>query len=115
METCPPVPTWAMTMLGMVSPVVKLRFDAFGREVPAGQTVTKLSDVGFVTVTLRATATAPDAGTPPRLVTVRLRVWPGPTLPPPENCPSMVGPPGRVSRRRAGTNDVIPEPFGNQP
>ncbi len=63
-----------MTMLGIVWPGVKFRFDAFGRATPVGHTVKKLGADGFVTVTFNATAPAPDAGTPPRPVTVRFNV-----------------------------------------
>src|SRR5215831_7521495 len=79
--TMPPEPTLTMTRLGTVWPPTKLRLDAVGWVAPAGQTVRKLGAVGLVTVTLRATADTPVAGTPPTPVTWRLRVTPGPNGP----------------------------------
>src|SRR6478735_7960648 len=103
-----------MTMLAIVWPGVKFRFDALGRAAPVGHTVTKLGADGLVTVTFNATVPTPDAGTPPRPVTERFNVWPGPTLPTPANSPSTVAAPARVSNRRAGTSDVYPASVGNQ-
>jgi hypothetical protein len=55
-------------------------------------------------VTLNATAVA-VTGTPPRPVTCRAISPPAATLTPMWNRPSTVAPSGRVSNRRAGTND----------
>src|SRR5688572_15865660 len=82
-DTAPPAPTLAMTRLGIVWPATKFRFDAKGSGVAAGETVRNDADVGAVAVTFNTTAPTPTNGTPPRPVTVKVRVSPGPMAPPP--------------------------------
>src|SRR5262247_4484860 len=53
----------------MVWLAMKLRFEASGRVVPDGYTVTKPSCWVWVTVTFIMTAETPEPGTPPRPVT----------------------------------------------
>src|SRR5258707_14408889 len=65
----------------MTSPAVKLRFDATGRLIPSGNTVTSPDDVGLTAVTFSTTAVTPVDGTPSFPVTCRLTVLFGPTGP----------------------------------
>src|SRR5260221_719681 len=72
----------------MTSPAVKLRFDATGRLIPSGNTVTSPDDVGLTAVTFSTTAGAPDGGPP---------------FPPATRRPALlVAPPPRRSRRVVG-------------
>src|SRR5438477_7527421 len=89
-----------ITRLATVWPGTKFRLDALGRGVPLGYAVRKLGAVGFVTVTLRATAVTPAAGTPPRPDTWRFSVeaWPSDPRNPPV--------PSRVSSSRAGVSPL---------
>src|SRR2546423_5614977 len=109
METFPLAPTLAITRLGTVSPLRKFRLEATGRVVPLGNRVRKLAAVGLVTATLRTTAPAPVAGTPPTPATWTSIVWWGPTL--------AVKPPVpyRVSRMRAGDRPPYRPPAGWAP
>src|SRR2546426_825746 len=86
-----------MTRFGTVCPARKFRLEAMGNATPVGNAVRKPALLGLVTVTFMTTAETPEAGTPPRADTWRLRVWPWPSLP--------TGAPGpfRVPRRRLGT------------
>ncbi len=83
----------------------KFTFDAVGFALPVGNTVRNDPVVPLVTVTFNATAPTPVAGTPPRPSTDSFMVWPAPSFPAPEPCPSTVVAPGRVSNKRAGAND----------
>ena len=95
-DTLPPAPTLTTTRLATVLLGVKFRLAANGRELPAGKMVMKPLAVGWVTVTLTATADTPDSGTPPCPVICTSTVAPGPTGPGPL----------RVSRMRAGVRGV---------
>ena len=90
-------------MFGVVILGCKLRFEAVGLVLPAGQTVTKLAAVGLTAVTVNATAPA-SVGTPARPLTVTLVIDPVATGPVPWDWPSMVVAPGLVSSKRAGIN-----------
>ena len=68
----PPLPSFTVTMLGMVCPARKFRFEASGRARPEGQATRYPGALPSVTVTVRATATA-SAGMP--LVPLMRRVW----------------------------------------
>src|SRR5260370_28981532 len=72
--TRPPAPSITMTRFATACPPREFRFDASGTPVPAGKTVRYPAGVGEVTVTLRTTAEAPVAGTPPRPVTCSVSV-----------------------------------------
>src|SRR4051812_49058630 len=100
-------------MFGIVVPRVKFRFDAFGRPPPLGNTVRNDDAVGSTAVTFNTTAATPDDGTPPRPSTGRSNVAPAPSDPPPARDPSTVENPGRVSNKRAGSNDSRP-PIPNE-
>ena len=93
-DTWPAVPRPTRTMFGTVCPAVKLRFEFPAQGVPAGNRLTKPADVGSVTVTLSATATA-VAGMPATPASCTLRTAPGPSAGP--------WPGTRVSRIRVGT------------
>src|SRR5436305_1285691 len=86
------------TRFGTVTPLVQLRFEARGREVPVGYAVMKLAAVVFVTVTFSTTAVAPLTGTPPAPVIWTERLPPGPRCEPAFGWPL----PERVSVMRAG-------------
>src|SRR5262249_44394714 len=97
MLTAPPAPSPATTRLGRVCPDrSRLTFDAVGRAVPAGQTVTKPASVASVAVRLRTTAPTPAPGSPARPASGRWVVSPATRLGPsyPIEAP--------VSRTRAG-------------
>src|SRR5438270_923238 len=98
-----------MTRFGIVWPTRStLRFDASGRPLPAGQTVTNPGSVGSVAVTFNTTATAPDVGTPPVPATCTSIDAPSVSVEPP--CPD------RVSRIRAGVNGKnVAAPVGAAP
>ena len=83
-----------MTRLATVWPATTFTLDVSGAGVPCGQTVRKLVVLGCVTVTFRATDTAPAGTLAPASVT--LRISPGPNAGPP--CPA----PARVSSTRTG-------------
>src|SRR5260370_551731 len=96
----------------MVWPATKLRLEVVGLVTPSGHTVAKPAAVGWVTVTLMATAPTPLAGTPPLPVTCTLMVplaGTGPVAPVPL----------RVSRMRDGVRGDRPPaagvPDANQP
>ena len=81
MLTWPEVPTGTMTRLGTVLPPTQFKFEESGRTEPVGQTVKKLCAVVSVTVTFKATADTPLAGTPPPPVTWTSNVPPGVKVP----------------------------------
>ena len=93
----PSAPTLAITRLATVCPGTKLRFDASGASVPAGNTVSQPPALGRVTATLRTTASTPLTGTPPVPTTVSSRVSPAPSA-------AAL----RVSISRAGASGVYP-------
>src|SRR5947209_17964657 len=76
---------------------------------PVGNTVRNPGALGWVTVTVKATAETPVAGTPPRPVTCRFRVAPGPIAAAGAPVPS------RVSRMRAGVTGWKPAGDGSPP
>jgi hypothetical protein len=88
-------------------PATTFKFEALGRVSPAGNTVTNEFAVGDTAVTFSTTAATPDAGTPPRPVTVTVRDDEV-TAPPPAPTPSTVTPPTRVSSNRAGVTATYP-------
>jgi hypothetical protein len=59
----------------------KFKFDAVCRVAPTGFSVSQHAAGGFIAVTFTRTASTPEAGTPPALVTVRGRVCCGLNLP----------------------------------
>src|SRR4051794_12861796 len=101
METCPSLPSFAMTRLGIVWPAAMFKFDASGRGVPLGHTVRYVGRVASVAVTFRTTALVFLIIPPPPTSTL----FPYTTLfrsgPLPDAMASIVGEPGRVSNRRA--------------
>jgi hypothetical protein len=101
-DTTPVGLNFATTRFGPMIPGIGLRFDAFGRGDPAGNTVMNVFAVWFTAVMLRTTAATPEAGTPPRPVIWTFVVKPAPSAPPPADTPSTVANPGRVSSSRAG-------------
>src|SRR5436305_370716 len=96
MATLPPAAPLANNKFGTVLAVRKVRLEATGLVLPPGKRVRKLAALGLVTATLRATAPAPVAGTPPTPATWRSIVcW--------RPAERREGPePYRVSRMRAG-------------
>src|SRR5262245_38178274 len=114
MHTWPPVPILASTAFGTTSPPTTLRFEAFGRGDPHGNTVRKPAVAGDTAVTFRMAASAP-AGTPPRPATVRRRVEPAGRRPSACAVPSTLVLPGRVASNRAGTTLVGEPPGGTSP
>ena len=100
--------TGAMTVLGMICPLVKLRLDASGRPLAHGYTVTyppSFPTSGSTTVTFKSTALMPVLGRPPlprTLNTVAVSV--------PLRLP--IFPVGRVFIIRDGVKVVSEEPVG---
>ena len=101
----PSGPTGTMTRFGMFCPGWKFRFEVCCRSAPDGHTVMYPAAVGLATVTFKATADTPVAGTRPCPVTCTEidpveRTGPG--------APWLI----RVSMIRAGDNDAK-EPAGS--
>src|SRR5664279_6225540 len=99
----PSAPTGTMTRFGMFCPAWKFRFDVSCWGVPDGHTVMYPAAAGPATVTFRATADTPVAGTPPCPVTcteIDPVAGTGPDAPWPirvsESAPAAAGPPRRV-------------------
>src|SRR5258708_12328040 len=106
----------------MTSPAVKLRFDATGRLIPSGNTVTSPDDVGLTAVTFSTTAVTPVDGTPSFPVTCRLTVLFGPTGPVTPPVPYRVSisrtgpagtyrPDGTSAHRPTSTSAPCPHPI----
>ena len=88
-----------MVEFAIVWPATTLSVDAFGRDAPAGQAVTKVAAVGPVTVKFTDTAATPEDGIPPRPVICTVIVCPGPTF-------TAGAPlPDRVSNNRTGVTE----------
>src|SRR5450755_1962425 len=88
-----------MTVLAMVCPVWKFRFDVPGIAVPDGHTVRYPPPCGPATVTVASTAAAPLPGIPPRPATCT------PTVPKPATAPGICRP-ARESAIRVGVTDA---------
>src|SRR5258706_365443 len=106
-QTRPAVPTPDTTVLATVAPGAKLTFDANGRGVPQGNTVTNPAATGWVTFTVNTPADA-VASTPPRPATFSSVTEPPPRTPTPAKNPSVVANPGpiRDPNTRPGPNDI---------
>src|SRR5438445_2936058 len=89
-----------MTRFGTVCPARKARLEGTGNATRVGNAVRKPALLGLVTVTFMTTAETPEAGTPPRADTWRLRGWPWPSV----RTGAAVR--FRVSRRRLGTSGL---------
>src|SRR3954451_14038001 len=99
-----PSTTGTTTMLEIVCPAPKLRFETPGSGRPCGWTVRYPPAEGAVTVTLSTTAVTPEEGTPAVPVTGRL------TRPPGATTPGRAPSPLRVSSSRSGPAGVKVEP-----
>src|SRR5450631_2392412 len=94
----PPAPTGTIARFATVWPGAKMRVGVAGRVDPVGYSVTYPALVGPTRVVLITTAETPVAGTPPRPVTCRSAMPPGPSEPAPERL--------RKSRIRAGSTGL---------
>jgi hypothetical protein len=83
-DMAPPVPSFTVTMFGIVTPGDQLRLEAVGCVAPVGKIVKKLDEVVSVAVAFITTAEA-WVGTPFLPPTTRSTVcpdWSGPVIPP---------------------------------
>src|ERR1700680_390643 len=97
-------PSATVTRFAVLLREVKFKFDACGRPVPLGNTVSRLDAASFTAVMLSTTAVAVfgigsgPLGSPVTPVICSVRVPPGPRAP----SAHWIHDPGRVSRIRKG-------------
>src|SRR5580704_1506356 len=101
-------PSVTVTRLAVAVCAAKLMFDAPGRPLPVGYTVSRLKLLSLTAVTLRTTAVAVGGivslGRPLTPVICTVRVAPGPRAPEPH----WTHPRARVSRMRKGATGTYP-------